>query len=158
MQMKRKMFILPFVLVALIAVTALTGCNGSNSPAGPEEVPPVPTGDVSTGPPPTEDAYAAGEGETVFRFEVTDDNGTVAVWNVHTDETTVGAALLEAGLIEGDMSDMGLMVKTVNGLRADFTEDGFWWAFYVDGEMAMAGVDSTDIEEGKVYAFVHTPA
>ena len=103
-------------------------------------------------------AQNIGEGSTTFTFEVTDNDGNVSVWNVHTNESTVGDALVGVGLIEGDVSDFGLMVTHVNGLRADFTEDGAWWAFYIDGEMAMAGVDSTDIEEGASYAFVYTPA
>ena len=103
-------------------------------------------------------AQTIGEGATTFIFEVTDGDGNVSVWNVHTNESTVGDALTGVGLIHGDVSDFGLMVTHVNGIRADFTEDGAWWAFYVDGEMAMVGVDSTDIEEGAVYAFVYTPA
>lgn len=99
-----------------------------------------------------------GIGETVFYFEVTDDDGIVSLWVVHTNHTTVGAALVEVGLISGDETDFGLMVTYVDGLRADFNEDGAWWAFYIDGEMAMTGVDATEIEAGVTYAFVFTPA
>jgi hypothetical protein len=99
-----------------------------------------------------------GDGATVFLFEMTDDEGNVSSWNVYSNETTVGGALVEVGLIEGDVSDFGMMVSHVNGLRADFVEDSAWWAFYIDDEMAMVGVDSTDIEEGVTYAFVYTPA
>ena len=99
-----------------------------------------------------------GEGSTVFLFMLTDDNGDVTFWDVHTDADTVGDALVDAGLIEGEKSSMGLMVSHVNGIRADFMEDSAYWAFYVDGEFAMAGVDSTDIEEGVTYAFVYTAA
>ena len=99
-----------------------------------------------------------GEGTTVFLFEVTDGEGQLTSWNVHTNETTVGAALVELGMIEGTVSEFGLMVLYVNGLRADFVEDGAWWAFHIDGEMAMAGVDSTDIQEGVTYAFIYTDA
>jgi len=99
-----------------------------------------------------------GEGSTVFLFEVTDDAGSVTSWFVNTNEATVGDALVGVGLIDGDVSDFGLMVHYVNGLRADFEEDGAWWAFYIDDEMAMIGVDSADIEEGVTYSFVYTPA
>ena len=99
-----------------------------------------------------------GQGNTVFRFEVTGDNGIVSYWNVHTNAATVGEALVETGLIEGDVSEFGLMVHHVNGLRADYVEDGAWWAFYINGEMAMTGVDSTEIEEGVIYAFIFTEA
>jgi hypothetical protein len=141
MQMKRKAFTLPFILVVLIAVTALTGCTGNT---GPGESP--------------DTTQSIGQGGTVFRFEVTDNEETVTAWDVRTDEATVGAALLAVGLIDGDMTDFGLMVMYVNGLRANFNEDGAWWAFYINGEMAMAGVDSTDIEPEITYAFVYTDA
>ena len=151
--MKRLKFILSFALVALIAVTVLTGCDGNSggdtpySPSTQEESQPTHA---------HEGAQDIGEGETVFRFEVTDDNGEVSAWNVHTDETTVGAALLEVGLIAGDEADFGLMVTEVNGLTADFAADGAFWAFYIDGEFAMTGVDATNITPDTVYAFVYT--
>jgi len=98
------------------------------------------------------------EGTKEFTLEVTDDNGNVTSLTIKTDESTVGAALLGEGIIDGDVSDFGLMVLFVNGIRADYIEDGAWWAFYIDGEMAMEGVDTTEIEEGKTYAFIYTPA
>jgi len=101
---------------------------------------------------------APAQGEKTFVFEVTDADGNVTSQTIRTTEATVGAALVDEGLIEGEVSDFGLMVTHVNGIRADFVEDEAWWAFYIDGEMAMAGVDDTDIEEGVTYAFVYTPA
>ncbi|MCL2576730.1 MAG: DUF4430 domain-containing protein [Defluviitaleaceae bacterium] len=100
--------------------------------------------------------FETGHGETTFRLEVTDDENNLIVWNVSTDETTVGAALLSLGLIEGEESSMGLMVTTVNGVTADYNADRSWWAFYIDGEFATSGVDSTYIEEGTAYALVFT--
>ena len=142
---KKPSLILPFALFVLIAVTALTGCSdksgGSNAP--------------SNSPSQTQSA-TIGEGGTVFPFEVKDDSGKVTGWNVHTDETTVGAALLEAGLVKGDVSDYGLMVTEVNGITADYNIDKSYWAFYVDGDYATAGVGATAIEQGKKYSFVYT--
>jgi len=99
-----------------------------------------------------------GEGTTSFIFEVKDNKEDITVWKVHTNEETVGAALVGAGLIEGTVFAWGLMVEYVDGLRADFTMDNAFWAFYINGEMAMEGVDTTIIEEGILYAFVFTPA
>ena len=72
---------------------------------------------------------------------------------VNTDEETLGAALLKLGVVAGDDSEYGLYVKTVNGETADYDTDGSYWAFYIDGEYAMAGVDYTAPEAGKTYAF-----
>jgi len=97
-----------------------------------------------------------GQGSLSFRFEVTDDAETLTAWDVSTDETTVGDALIAVGLIKGDVSEFGLYVTEVNGLIADYDANQSWWGFFIDGEMAMAGADATDIEEGKVYAFIYT--
>ena len=46
------------------------------------------------------------------------------------------------------------MVDTVNGITLDYNKDGKYWAFYINNEYAMTGVDSTPVEEGAAYAFV----
>lgn len=97
----------------------------------------------------TEDVVL-GTGAKTFVTEVSVEGKTVKV-TVNTDESTVGAALLAVELIAGDQSDYGLYVKKVNGITADYDVDKSYWAFYIDGEYAMTGVDSTDIEDGKVY-------
>ncbi|MBQ8527912.1 MAG: DUF4430 domain-containing protein [Lachnospiraceae bacterium] len=99
------------------------------------------------------DVQAVGEGATVFVFTVVDGEGAETVFEVHTDKTIVGEALLDCALIAGDEGEYGLYVKTVNGVTADFDTDGAYWAFYVDGEYAQSGVDTTNIEEGKTYTF-----
>ena len=98
-------------------------------------------------------AKTVGEGETVFTFVVTYKDGTSDRFEVHTNETTVGAALQKAGLIEGEESQYGLYVKKVNGVLADYDTDGTYWAFYVNGQYATAGVDATDVTAGAEYGF-----
>ena len=94
-----------------------------------------------------------GEGNTVFTFTVTDGDGNETVFEISTDKTIVGEALQELGLIEGDEGEFGLYVKKVNGITADFDIDGTYWAFYVNGEYGMTGVDMTEIEAGSSYGF-----
>lgn len=97
-----------------------------------------------------------GEGETMFYFTVTDVDGSFAGFEIHTDATTVGEALLALELIAGDESEYGLYVKTVNGITADYDTDKTYWAFYIDGEYALAGVDSTEITADATYQMVKT--
>lgn len=94
-----------------------------------------------------------GTGASAFTFEVTNVEGTTKSFTVHTDETVVGKALLDAGLIAGEDSDYGLYVKTVMGITLDYDTDGKYWAFYVDGAYAMSGVDQTELTAGSTYAF-----
>ena len=43
------------------------------------------------------------------------------------------------------------MVETVCGETLDYNTDHMYWAFYIDGEYAMTGVDSTPAENGRTY-------
>ena len=94
-----------------------------------------------------------GEGATVFDFVVVDKDGKETKFEIHTDKKTVGEALLEVKLIEGEDGPYGLYVKKVNGITADYDVDQTYWAFYINGEMAMTGVDVTDVEGGATYSF-----
>lgn len=75
----------------------------------------------------------------------------MVTFTLHTDKETVGEALMEHDLIDGEEGPYGLYVKKVNGMTADFDVDGYYWAFYIDGETAMTGVDVTEIKEGVTY-------
>ena len=92
-------------------------------------------------------------GEISFKFIAADTNGKQTEFTVKTDADTVGKALLDANLIAGEDSEYGLYVKTVNGITADYDTDGSYWAFYINGEYATTGVDSTEIEDGATYTF-----
>lgn len=99
------------------------------------------------------DATVLGEGQTVFTFNVTDADGNETNFEIHTDKETVGDALLELDMIAGEDSEYGLYVKTVNGITADYDKDQTYWAFYVNGEYAQTGVDSTNVTAGDTYSF-----
>ena len=110
--MKKLLSIL--LCIALIAALALStvGCskNGKTEP--------VASAETSGG------TVSMGEGETMFLFNVVDPEGKESHFEIHTDEKTVGAALLSLGLIAGEDSEYGLYVKTVNGVTVDYDTDG----------------------------------
>ena len=148
-------FILCVALIAAIALTAM-GCDQAETPAVPSatNADTAATGDTGdTEAPDTSPLTVKGEGSTVFYFNVVDLNGTEARFEIHTDKTVVGDALLELGLIEGEAGPYGLYVKTVNGITADYDVDQTYWAFYIGEEYGMTGVDLTDIQPGATYAF-----
>ena len=101
--------------------------------------------------------HQVGEGETTFPFTVVDLEGGEVAFEVATNADTVGEALQEAGLIAGEVGQYGLMVTTVNG-QYHVYEEGAYWGFFIDGEYAMSGVDSTPIEAGKTYSLEATKA
>ena len=88
-----------------------------------------------------------------FTFVVVDTDSNETKFEISTTKTIVGDALLDEGLIAGEDSQYGLYVKTVNGTTLDFDTDGMYWAFYVNGQYAMSGVDTTEIKDGETYMF-----
>ena len=166
---KQMKFLLSLILcVVLIAATALfvIGCTDNNQaekPQSPSEAVTVADGtsastvadetSASTTAPEASDVIVKGEGATTFYFHVTDGEGQTTRFEIHTDKTIVGDALLNLGLITGENGPYGLYVKTVNGITADYDTDGTYWAFYIDDEYGMTGVDLTEITPGATYAF-----
>ena len=149
-------FVLCLALIAAIALTAM-GCDQAKNPETPET-----NGDAAVTTteggttPETPDSNAPtvkGEGATVFYFNVVDKDGVETKFEIHTDKTTVGDALLAEGLIEGEEAQYGLYVKTVNGITADYEADGTYWAFYEGNSYGITGVDLTEIKPGATYAF-----
>lgn len=119
-------FIGCIVLIAALALN-LTGCAGKKDQAA--------------------------EGSLSYSVVMTDLEGKETTVEVTTDKKTVGEELLARGLIAGDPGEYGLYVKTVNGITLDWDKDGKYWAFYIDGEYATTGVDSTNAVNGAVYTF-----
>ena len=157
--------ILLLVLIAALALT-IVGCDDSKKEDGSvttaqttvattadEEGTTASTTAEATTAATTADPYLRGEGATEFIFKVVTKSGEEKTFTVRTDKTVVGEALQDVGLIEGDDSQYGLYVKVVDGERVEWDTDGKYWAFYVDGAYAPKGVDSTEIEAGKVYSF-----
>lgn len=136
-QFKNKLFASVLCMVLIVAMAlSMTACTNNNA---------------------SDDANAGQEqGQAVeqsFTFEVVDKDGNTETFNITTDKTTVGEALLEEGLIAGENGQYGLYVTEVNGIVADYNVDGTYWAFYVDGAYASSGVDTTDIVDGSTYSF-----
>ena len=139
MNSTKKLLSLIACIVLIAAMVLLTiGC--SDTSGGESEQPQI-------------QAQPIGEGGTVFTFIAVDLDGNQTGYEVHTDEMTVGAALLELELISGDMGEYGLYVKTVNGVTLDWDTHGKYWALYIDGEYSLNGVDLVDIVPGTTYTF-----
>ena len=106
----------------LIFAMALTGCT--NATAGNDQTAEAQNDSITV----------LGEGQTKILFTVVDKDGNETAFEIHTDKETVGDALLEHQLIQGEESEYGLYVKVVNGITADYDVDGTYWAFYINGE------------------------
>ena len=127
--------VLAFVL---IAAAALTGCSGA-----PTETT-QPMGQVTN-------TTELGEGSKSFELTIEDKEGVIHSYRIHTDEEMVGFALIEHELIEGEQGQYGMYIKSVLGQTLDYETDGMYWAFYVNGEYALTGVDQTPIQADTAY-------
>lgn len=149
---RKKLMTCILCMVLMVAMALGTaGCNGSTKKddAGTQAEDSAGNGASDT----WADGSVIGEGSKEFIVTVTDNEGSETKLEIHTDEETVGAALSELGLIDGEESEYGLYVKTVMGITVDYDKDGAYWAFYINGEYAQTGVDATNITEGDSYAF-----
>lgn len=127
------------VLMAAMALTAAGCSDKTESTANDSQI-------IYT------DGEELGQGTKQFALIVADKEGKETHLTIHSDAATVGEALLELGLIQGEQGNYGLYIKSVNGITADYDADGVYWAFYVDGEYAMTGVDAAEITDGAEYA------
>ncbi len=101
-----------------------------------------------------EEPVVLGEGAVAFLFEVIDPEGNESWFEIHTDQTVLGDALLEQLLISGTDSEYGLMVDTVVGIQLIWTEENpHYWALYEDENYAQVGVSSMTINPETVYSF-----
>ena len=162
MQKKCKQTLLSLILSTMLIVAmafSMTACGGNNQEkpntegqsqvGGTEQDSQLGNAESDT----QQSGNILGKGQTVFNFVVVDKDGNETKFEIHTDKPTVGEALLEIKLIEGEDGPYGLYVKTVNGITADYDIDQTYWAFYINGEMAMTGVDATNVEAGATYSF-----
>ena len=139
MKNNSKMRMLSLVLVfVLIAAAALTGCSGK--PA-----------ETTGAPEPAGQTTVLGEGSKTMDFTVVDKEGITHLYTIHTDAETVGQALMELELIDGEEGPYGLYIKSVLGQVLDYETDGMYWGFYVNGDYSLTGVDQTPITEGDTY-------
>ena len=132
----KKLLSMILILVLLLAVTGCGGVTGDTPQDGAAVV---------------ADGETIGEGSKTFAAEIGDLEGNKIAFTVKTDKKTVGEALQELGVLEGEEGPYGLYIKAVNGMPLDYEKDGAYWAFYVDDAYAVTGVDETDIVETSIY-------
>jgi len=79
---------------------------------------------------------------------------------VQTDAEYLRQVMDEAeGLTYGGAdSEYGIMIDSINGVRADYTLDGAYWSFYVNGEYCNYGIDTQPVADGDVFKIEYTLA
>ena len=99
------------------------------------------------------------DGSKEIVIKVVNQENNVTTYEVKTDGKYLKDAMDEAKGLEysGTESQYGIMVDTVNGVRADYTLDGAYWSFLVNDEYCNYGISEQPIEDGDVFSIVYTP-
>lgn len=100
------------------------------------------------------------EGRKNITIEVVNSAAESTLYELSTDAEFLRQAMEETeGLtFEGDETEYGLTISTVNGERADYTIDGAYWGFYVNGEYCNYGIDTQPVIDGDAFKIEYTPA
>ena len=96
-----------------------------------------------------------GDGSKTVQIEIKFESNSVT-FTVKTDSEKLGDVLIEHKLVEGDMEQYGLYIKSANGIRADYNLDGAYWSLTQNGEYCMTGADQINISDGDHYELTYT--
>lgn len=81
-------------------------------------------------------------------------DGSQKDFSIGTNEEFLRGALEQEKLVEGDESEYGLFITSVDGEAADSAAEQWWCICDGDGTMLMTGVDTTPINDGDVYQII----
>lgn len=99
---------------------------------------------------------ATAGGSKAITVTVVHADGSSKDFTYRTDAEYLGELLAAEGLIQGDETQYGLTVHTVDGEKASWEENQSYWALYIGEEYAMTGVSQTPVTDGAVYKWVYT--
>ena len=102
------------------------------------------------------------EGSKSVTLSVVSESGDSTAYETKTDALVLQELmdeLKDEGFIYGGAeSEYGLMVDTINGVRADYTLDGAYWSFYVNDSYCNYGISEQPVNDGDAFSIVYTPA
>lgn len=100
------------------------------------------------------------QGSKEITIEVVNKAKESTTYELKTDAEFLRQAMEEAkeqGLtFEGEETEYGLTISTVNGEKADFNTSSSYWGFYVNNEYCNYGVDTQPVEDGDAFRIEYT--
>lgn len=96
------------------------------------------------------------QGAKTYTVTVVHGNGSEKTFTYHTDEEYLADALLAEGLVQGDITQYGLTIHTVDGEKASWEENQSYWALFIGEEYAMTGASETPVHDGSSFRWVYT--
>jgi len=100
------------------------------------------------------------KGSKTVTIEVVDDKGTSVKYEVKTEAEYLQGVMDETENLTYEAIDgeYGLMIQSVNGIRAVFEENSAYWAFYINGEYCSYGISEQPVADGDAFKIEYTPA
>ena len=98
---------------------------------------------------------ATGEKKT-FTLQIVHADGTTKEQEITTRQVYLANTLFDEKILtEEDALQTG-MYTIVDGEEASWEKDQAYWGFYVNGDYAVEGMNTTEIEDGAVYKLEYT--
>ena len=94
------------------------------------------------------------EGSKQITLEVIYEDGSSETYEISTDAEYLHEAIADTVTLEGEDSDYGFTIYTVNGVTADWN-DNVYWAIYVNGEYGMYAVDQQPVSDGDSFQLIY---
>ena len=136
MKASKRTKVISILLAALLVCGVFAGCTGANNSQQP----------------PAGSSVAAVKNITVT---VVHGDGTSKDFPIAAAGETLREALEQENLVEGEESQYGLYIKTVDGETVDDANQE-WWYLTKGGEQVNSGVDGVEIADGDVYELTFT--
>ncbi len=138
--------------IIIIGTPFLTGCSGSQKPSNESET--TTESSVSEASQSTDSEEK--KEEKNITLKVVDNEGKVSEYDEKTDAEYLREVMDELSddadfTYSGSESQYGLYIDTINGVRADYDNDGAYWAIYVNGNYANYGIDSQPVSDGDTF-------
>ena len=83
-------------------------------------------------------------------------DGTEKVFECRTDAVYLDELLKDEKIAEGDQTEYGFTIHTVDGEKADWNVNQSYWALIINGEYAMTGASSTPVNDGDAFRIVYS--
>jgi hypothetical protein len=95
-------------------------------------------------------------GKKAYTITVVHSDGSEKVFEGYSEAEYLGTVLVESGAVEDNQDQYGLYILVADGEEASWEKDQAYWGFFVNGEYAIEGMNTTETVAGAVYRLEYT--
>lgn len=96
------------------------------------------------------------QGTKTITVTVVHADGSVKDFTCRTQEEYLAPVLVAEQIAQGDETQYGLTIHTVDGEKADWNVNQSYWSLFINGEYAMTGASSTPVNDGDIFRLEYT--